>query len=1424
MRFTRSFSCLLLPLLCLASSAWAQEKNNENLHILRPIIHAEQDRAELCLEADHTLDDSDRARNAIVLRLESDGKKMAVSQQGLNITATTLCLPSLEHRRSYRLTLSGLKGSDGEKLAEPYHFSFTVPDRKASLAFLSDLYSGGMMRWQNNDPVLHGINVDHAKIELYRISTLPLMLDAWRQHKQTTLAPSESAYFARDKGQLVWQGELALDDTPNKVIEQKVPLHDAVQNITPGFYLVVASAILPKGQAGKNDLVPLAAAWLLRSNLKIHALRDKDGYYALADKADASGLYPNAHVLLEDDHQQTLVEGKIDGDGATYLALGNDKLNRAVTLAGLADNGDVDFADINPNPKMHMLLPDIDASLEIDKDFYAPGATANVILTARNAQGQPIPMADSHLQILRADRSLYTTLPVPKDKSGIAHLALPVPVGNGLWSLQWQQNDGRNLAEIPLHITANEDAPHLEASVDHPMIGDNGGLTLNLTGITAAGKPAPLIAGQVSVTWITPDTLFPGWAGYHFGGAESSKATQPQTVSFLTDAKGQAQLHLNVTPPGDSTALRAAFVSVQSDPAAGVANPAPLVIPVKPADVIVGIKPFAEDGRFAENSLARFDVIALDGDGKRRDAEGLSYQIFEEGRSFDWYQDTGRWNYKPLEQTRRVGGGTLTLKADANNHIDWPVNAGNYQLVIRNAADKIMAQATFSAGWVSNATDALKPAPLNLTASKTTLHAGEEFKVRYKLEQASVVSAVIADDHIRKIIHLTQAAGDNSFSFTPDGSMHNRLVISVNVRTSSPDGTILPLAGQITLPFAHSEISAASNTVTETTAVPPFAIRGAEIPVLKLDDQIGFTVTLENNGSTAGAYHYVFTAVPGLKISNGGSGTVTLAPQQTRDIDVTLNAMQTGSKELKLEVSGPRNFRQNANWNFAIVRDDAGFKSAVAQEIAPRQSWSRPVSAKSLDKNHSVESGLILLAPIPLFDLPSLLTTRMHMHGFTTAEIADEMNFLKLWHDTLLQMGLAPEQKIVARQHRLLLRLLARQKPDGSFPFMPDGEADITSTAAAVAALGASDQDLAKTGTEQAANWLHKRLDNSWFDEQERSERAAAYAALASADRTDTANLHYFSDTSADKPLSALAAAQLAFAFAKAKDQDKAIFWLNAIKAPKEGADIPLSLLPLLADNIFFDEHKLLPALEHIANAKPTDLTAITAFLRTLWFVQNRADVWRVTVNNRDQNIRNILVLSLPEKTTAVTIRNPNDRPLYMTEIQESKLPASGDPVLIRHIYRTNGSEIAENDSLDRGENYIITTEGTWPVQKTGNDDDGLLVRDPVGPALTPLSCSMTTDLETSDALIWIKNLQLAPAAVCEKSGSTIEAFLTRTSNSAKTWRIGYVARAERSGVFKLNPVQIRLQSAEYEPATSAAILKDDSARQGASQKLRVKE
>ncbi len=436
------------------------------------------------------------------------------------------------------------------------------------------------------------------------------------------------------------------------------------------------------------------------------------------------------------------------------------------------------------------------------------------------------------------------------------------------------------------------------------------------------------------------------------------------------------------------------------------------------------------------------------------------------------------------------------------------------------------------------------------------------------------------------------------------------------------------------------------------------------------------------------------------------------------------------------------------------------------------------------------------------------------MHSFTTQETADELEILRLWHDVILQTDLLPEQKLLARQRKLFLRLLTRQKPDGSFAALPSDQtaSDLAVTSAALTALAQIDDPLAKQATENATNWLHRQLDNSWFSEEEREDRAAAYAALATANRTDSANLHYFSDTSADKNLSPLATAELALAFAKSGDQDKAGVWLSKIKLRNSEKEATSStyLWPLLAENNFYDTAALMSSIEKIAdNNLPFAQAANT--LRAMWSIQNRAGTWQATINKSEFNVKSILIAAPTEKTAALSITNPNDRPIYVTATNAQKTPSSDDNNFSRHIYRPYGIELMANDALESGGTYIVVTEGPWPSHS--GDEDSVLVHEGIGPALNPVSCTIDNHFEAGDELGWIKNLSLTAAALCEKSGTALDIVLQPRQKDSKNWAVAYLAKAERSGTFSVSPIEVSITGDD---------IQNNGARCGPRTKIRV--
>src|SRR6202000_2766468 len=102
----------------------------------------------------------------------------------------------------------------------------------------------------------------------------------------------------------------------------------------------------------------------------------------------------------------------------------------------------------------------------------------------------------------------------------------------------------------------------------------------------------------------------------------------------------------------------------------------------------------------------------------------LPYRIYEQGRSFDWYQSEGSWDYKPLQQQRRIGGGSFSLNGEGSRRIEWDVTPRAYLLEIIDGTGAVVARMNFSAGWGIAKSEETESSGLDLKTSKAGLRAG----------------------------------------------------------------------------------------------------------------------------------------------------------------------------------------------------------------------------------------------------------------------------------------------------------------------------------------------------------------------------------------------------------------------------------------------------------------------------------------------------------------------------------------------------------------------------------------------------------------------------------------------------------------------------------------------------------------------------
>lgn len=1276
MKFRSLVFGIFLPLTFTPGGAHAAEVSAP-LYVIRPILHAEQEKAELCLEFDHNLDAVGTvARFAPALRLELDGKNLPIVRKNISVGGDQICVSGLEHQKNYRLVLSALRDAKGQKLSRTYSLSFRVPARTPSLAFVQQNNRDGLNLWRDHI-VLNSLNSSAVTVELFRISDPAKMAEAWGQRLQTALVPSESLYFARQNGALVWKKEIEPENLADKNILTDIDLtENGSSKYLPGLYLVVASdSNVPnnsdKDEKSKNVLSTVAASWIVQSDLTIRAIMDDANITVLTEAANQAEVTKNIRVLLLDANQKTLAETRSNDQGIARLPVKQDP--PAKTIVALDDNGNVAFANIN-DVLTHSVLPAA-ATLSVEQQVYAPRDVVNLTLNMRDIHRHQQNLKGSVLQLLRPDHTLFDAQAVKLDANGTARLAFTAPAPNGLWHIAWRQEDGKQLAESSFRVSQNPSAPQLSVETDRTSVETGGSVMLTVHSHTGTNLVAPYVAGQVELVWKKSQHPFSSWKDYIFDDGKNVNSVPEILANFVTDKNGTAAIRVALPNPDQGTIFRQAQLHISANVSDGVAIPEPVVLSVRPPSVSVGINPQDSRGYFPENSLARFDVIAVDGSGHTQTLEDLAYHIYEQGRSFEWFQVDGRWDYKPQQQRRRIGGGSLYFADNGRAVIEWPVTSGAYQLEITDADGALLAHTDFNAGWISDTKESDAYGVLPLKASPIILSSGALEKITFTLPNPAIVTATMADDRIRGVIHAAYPAGQNMLSFTPAPDWGSRVLVRLEADYHIENNDTLRDVGQM---FLSSFPDAP--TITKTT--PKTLVNSKTVPLADLGEVL---------------------------------------------------------------------------------------KTVAQHEIAQRDTMSFEVAKM----RQSAKPNILALAPVPLDHVPEFLSQTLGAFAFVTRDLAEQIDVLHSWRDVIVASGLLPDAEFQVHYKGALTRLAARQNNDGGFPALPDlGTSDLNSTASALRVLVLADDPSLRPVIEQAVRWMRHFLENTWFDERQRSARASAYAALAEAGKLDLASLHYFSDTSADKSLTPLAAAELAYAFAAVDDKPASAFWLDKVKTfttNKQGltADVAKALLA----NRFYESDLVPELMKTVAENIKESMTseARSSYLSVLVRALSRKGAWKISVGKEEKTQHGVFVTALADKAT-LALRNPSsDHPLYAVEMAVTQIANSKNETR-RHIYNLDGSEHA--GALKRGETYIMMIEGAWRDER-----ESVVLHDNPQSVFFPVTCLLQAPPADS-FLGWLAAQAPSPVRACEKSPSGVTALLAHDEKDGDIWRAAYLAKA----------------------------------------------
>jgi uncharacterized protein YfaS (alpha-2-macroglobulin family) len=194
-------------------------------------------------------------------------------------------------------------------------------------------------RGQQGIPVV-SVNAAKAKIEILRIGDRGLAgatsLDGFLKQVQSY----ELETIRERTGQRIWQGELELASRLNEEVTTAIPVSEAVPDLAPGVYLVVASAADGK----TTEYAAPATQWFIVSDLGLTALSGDDGLHAFVRALGSANPVGEIAVRLVARNNEVLATGRTDARGYVRFDAGLMRGTGGLAPAILVAEGNKDYA------------------------------------------------------------------------------------------------------------------------------------------------------------------------------------------------------------------------------------------------------------------------------------------------------------------------------------------------------------------------------------------------------------------------------------------------------------------------------------------------------------------------------------------------------------------------------------------------------------------------------------------------------------------------------------------------------------------------------------------------------------------------------------------------------------------------------------------------------------------------------------------------------------------------------------------------------------------------------------------------------------------------------------------------------------------------------------------------------------------------
>ncbi|CAM3916065.1 hypothetical protein EV679_0528 [Kerstersia gyiorum] len=675
------------------------------------------------------LDPQQKLDNYLSVSDQSSGKVDGAWQLSRNLMTATL--GPLSPRRTLDVTVSaGLSSLGGTRLQKDNRETIKTRDADPVVGFAS---SGSLLPTELVDglPVM-ALNVDKVNVDFFRVRPENLVSVLEYGNIRGGMDLWDADYLTRS-ADLVYSGRFDLHTKPNIRETVLLPLGSIEPLKQPGVYFAVMQRAgsyqysLPTTLFSLSDiglsvhryhdrmlvLTQALTGGKPKSGVEV-SVHDKDGKVLASGSTDSHGM-----LELPQKEEARLVIAQQDGQ-TTLLRLATSVLDLSEFKVQGPPSGSLNFFMFGP------------------RDLYRPGETVPINALLRDADGKPVAAQPVAVEVMQPDGNVRLRFTWTADSGGLYQrdLALPSDVQAGLWTVQARTGNG-DVHTYTFHIEdfmpermslALEEPAELLQPADEVAFGIE---ARYLYGAPAGGNR---LSGQIYVAPLREAVA--ALPGYQFGRVDETGLTQTIELepSVLADdgtaVISQPSQWREVRSPVQIT-LQASVQETGGRPVTRRQS-----VAVWPAERLPGVRlvNVDSDGSVDADSLAEFNFVLADREGKRLASKGLIVRLVRERRDYYWsYGGSDGWGYRYDEKHFVVDERTLDVAAGQSAEAGFMVEWGPYRVEVEDPVTGLVSSERFWAGYrwqdTGEGSGVVRPDQVALTLDKASYRAGDVAKV-----------------------------------------------------------------------------------------------------------------------------------------------------------------------------------------------------------------------------------------------------------------------------------------------------------------------------------------------------------------------------------------------------------------------------------------------------------------------------------------------------------------------------------------------------------------------------------------------------------------------------------------------------------------------------------------------------------------------